>query len=409
MTSIRNQFPALSNKIYFNYGGQGPMPQAALDAISEAQNQIQHLGPFGQAAYDWIEAEKHSTRETIAAELNVSSATITFAENVTVGCNIAMWGIDWKNGDHMLLSDCEHHSIVAIAQQIAKRFGVEVTFCPLLATANQTVNQGDSVTVIAQYLRPNTRLVILSHILWNTGELLPIDKIAKVCTDNQTRLLVDAAQSVGSLPLNLAELGADFYAFTGHKWICGPAGVGGLYIKPEARESLNPTFIGWRSVICDAQGQPVKWNDDGRRYEIATSDYPLYTALRVAIAFHQDYATPDQRYQETCRKSQYLWEKINELPQIKSLLTSPPQTGLVSFQFKNSQPENSQLENSQPENSQHLQLVKYLESQEIFTRTILYPNCVRACVHYFTSESEIDQLVEAIQTFCISNQFRQNS
>lgn len=140
----RQQFPALENKTYFNYGGQGPMPQVAMDAITQAQVHIQEIGPFGTEVGSWIDEETKAIKVAIAAELHVPPATITITENVTVGCNIAMWGIDWNPGDHLLLTDCEHPGIVAIAQEIGRRFAVEVTICPLMAT----LNQGDPVAVI---------------------------------------------------------------------------------------------------------------------------------------------------------------------------------------------------------------------------------------------------------------------
>ncbi|MUH01844.1 aminotransferase class V-fold PLP-dependent enzyme [Scytonema sp. UIC 10036] len=377
----REQIPALANKFYFNYGGQGPMPQAAMSAITEAQAYIQQVGPFGTKVNRWIEEETEATRVAIASELNASPETITLTEDVTVGCNIAMWGIDWHAGDHLLLSDCEHPGIIAIAREISRREAVEVTVCPVMAT----LNGGDPVEAIAQHLRPTTRLVVLSHVLWNTGQILPIDKISKICHENHTRVMIDAAQSVGLLPLNLTELGADFYAFTGHKWLCGPGGVGGLYVKPEARENHHPTFIGWRGVISNSQAKPVSWYQDGRRYEVATSNYPLYAGLREAISFHQQWGTATERFQQICHKSQYLWQRLQALPEIKCLRTSPPESGLVSFQLTHYTPQTSQ------------KVVEFLESLGYLTRRIADPDCVRACVHYFTLESEIDGLVEAIQ------------
>ncbi len=121
---------------------------------------------------------------------------------------------------------------------------------------------------------------------------------------------------------------------------------------------------------------------------MATSDFPLYAGLREAIAIHHEWGTPEQRYQEIRRLSEYLWRSLTALPDIKCLLTSPPESGLVSFQLTNNKPQAS------------VQLVKFLESQKILTRTIADPDCVRACVHYFTLESEIDQLIEEIQRFC---------
>jgi L-cysteine/cystine lyase len=375
----RAQFPALSNKIYFNYGGQGTLPQGAMDAITQAEAHIQNIGPFGSAAYSWISPQIQASREAIASLLNVPSNTITLTGNVTVGCNIAMWGIDWQPGDHLLLSDCEHPGVIATAQEIARRFGVEVTTCPLMAT----LNEGDPVSIIAENLRPQTRLVVLSHVLWNTGQVLPIDKIVEVCRSNNSLLLIDAAQSVGVLPLDLTALGVDFYAFTGHKWLCGPAGVGGLYVRPEARESLHPTFIGLNGVITNSQAQPTGWQPDGRRYEVSTLATSLYVGLKAAITIHEQWGTAQERYEQICRNSNYLWQRLNSLADIKCLKNSPPESGLVSFCVTN-----------QPSSK----LVQSLESQNILTRTIANPNCIRVSVHYLTLESEIDKLITAISS-----------
>lgn len=384
----RQQFPALSNKTYFNYGGQGPMPQAAINAIASTQDYIQRHGPFSTGVNAWVLQETEQTRQAIAVELRVPASTITLTENVTIGCNIALWGIDWQAGDHVLLTDCEHPGVIATVGEIGRRFGVEVSSCSIMAT----LNTGDPINAIAQQLRPKTRLVVLSHVLWNTGQVLPLAEIVKACKQHQgsrsVQVLVDAAQSVGLLPLHLTELGADFYAFTGHKWWCGPAGVGGLYVRPEARETLQPTFIGWRSVVIDSTGQPIGWQADGRQYEVATSSYENYAGLRAAIATHQQWGTAEERYQQICQLSHDLWQRLSQLTDIVCLSYTPPESGLVSFQLK------TQTDTT------HVELVKFLEAQSIMTRTLANPSCVRACVHYFTLPSEIDLLVETIQKFC---------
>lgn len=384
LDALRHQFPALQAKAYFNYGGQGPMPQAALDAIAQSFQNVQQCGPFSNAAGVWVGQEAEQTRRAIAQELGVEPETITLTEDVSMGCNIALWGIDWRLGDHLLLSDCEHPGIIAAAQEIARRFGVEVTTCPL----QDTLNQGDPVAIVASQLKPSTRLVVLSHILWNTGQVLPLAEIVAAChsysLSRPVRVLVDAAQSVGVLPLNLAELKADFYAFTGHKWWCGPEGVGGLYVRPEVIDTLQPTFVGWRSITMDAIGKPTGWKPDGRRYEVATSAYPLYAGLRQAIAMHHQFGTATERYYQICHRSTLLWQKLAQIPTVSCLRQSPPQAGLVSFQLPG---------------KSHLQLIRFLEARNIMLRTILSPDCVRACVHYFTVEAEIEQLVAAIAEF----------
>ncbi|HBB30747.1 MAG TPA: cysteine lyase [Cyanobacteria bacterium UBA8803] len=379
----RQQFPALANKAYFNFGGQGPLSLASLAAIQNSYHYIQKHGPFSGGVYGWLLQETNQTRQVIAKELEAPPETITLTENVSIGCNIALWGIDWQAGDRLLLTDCEHPGILAAATEIGRRFGVEVSTCPIMAT----LNGGDPTAVIVEHLTPRTRLVVLSHILWNTGQVLPLAEIVKAChnypTDNQPiRILVDAAQSVGVLPLNLTELEADFYAFTGHKWWCGPEGLGGLYVRPDALASLNPSFIGWRSTVTNATGDIVSWQPDGKRFEVATSAYPLYAGLREAIALQQQWGTPEDRYQQICQLSQYLWQRLSQLDSIRCLLTSPPQAGLVSFVMTNSQSSK--------------QVVQLLEKQGFYLRTLYNPDCIRACVHYFTEYSEIDQLVEML-------------
>ncbi|VEP13506.1 Selenocysteine lyase [Hyella patelloides LEGE 07179] len=378
----RQQFLGLANKTYFNFGGQGTMPQASLDAIVNTHQYIQKVGPFSGQINSWLQSETALLRKAIAEELKTTADRITLTENVTAGCNIALWGIQWQPGDRILMTDCEHPGIIATVNEIARRFAVKVEICPIL----DTLNQGDPVAVIQQYLTPETRLVVISHLLWNTGQVLPLKEIVTAChsyshSKQQVKVLVDAAQSVGSLDLNLPESAVDYYAFTGHKWLCGPAGVGGLYVSESAFAELHPTFIGWRGVDIDTQGQPQNWKSDGQKYEVATSAYPEYQGLQAAISIHQQWGTSTQRYQRIRQLSQYLWFALTQLPEVSCLKKSPPEAGLVSFQIPD---------------KNHLQIVNHLETQGFFLRTIAYPDCIRACVHYMSLTQEIDSLVAAI-------------
>jgi L-cysteine/cystine lyase len=389
MNTIRQEFPGLRDKVYFNFGGQGVLSRASMEAILDTYQYIEKVGPFGLKINAWLQKKTAETREAIASELGVTPETITLTENVTAGCNVALWGLDWKAKEQIILTDAEHPGVIATVQEISRRFGVEVITCPIL----DTLNQGDPVKVIQDYLRPNTRLLVMSHILWNTGQVLPLQKIVEVChhyNPNQpVKVLVDAAQSVGMLPLNLPESRVDFYAFTGHKWLCGPSGVGGLYVNPHVFKQLQPTFIGWRGVKMDYQGKGISFTDDGSRFEVATSAYPLFQGLTAAIATHRQWGSPQKRYARICQLSAYLWEKLQEVESLKTLKNSPPQSGLVSFYLTH---------NLSPD-----ELVKELERKGFLLRTLANPYCVRACVHYFTLESEIEQLVETIKLILSSN------
>lgn len=229
------------------------MAQGALDALFQAHQHIQTEGPFSNALNQWIAADAAQTRELMAAELGTTADTLTLTEDVTVGCNIPLWGLPWQAGDHILLSDCEHPGVIATVEEIARRYGVSYSVCPLMAT----VNGGDVVETIAQHLQPNTRLLVISHIFWNTGQVLPLTEIAALCHGQTPAIpvLVDAAQSVGVLPLNLPETGVDFYAFTGHKWWCGPAGLGA--VRAARIFGFAAAYLHWLAQ-CDGgwNGQP---------------------------------------------------------------------------------------------------------------------------------------------------------
>ncbi|ABB57285.1 aminotransferase class V-fold PLP-dependent enzyme [Synechococcus elongatus] len=375
----RQQFPALQNKAYFNYGGQGPLSTAALTAIQTAFADSQQLGPFSLATGQRVEQISDRLRTDLAALLQTQSENITLTENVSVGCNIALWGVDWQAGDRLLITDCEHPSVIATAQAIAQRFGVELDIWPLQAAV---VAGQDLTEAFAAQLNSRTRLAAISHVLWNYGTVLPLAAIAEQAHRQDCLLLVDGAQSVGLLPLDLPATGVDFYAFTGHKWLCGPEGVGGLYSRPESRATSLPTWLGWRGVEKNTQGRPIRSKSDGRRYEIATSAYPLYAGLSAAIAQQADYGTIEDRYNRSRQLAQWLWQSLQALPKVRCLATTLPQAGLISFQIDSSQ--------------SPFKIVSHLEGQGLQIRSLVGPDCLRACCHYLTLETELESLVAAI-------------
>ena len=372
----REQFVGLKDKYYFNYGGQGILSRSTLDKIVETYQHLETIGPFGLESNDWINKNTYLTKKAIAGQIGAKPRTIALSENVTSSCNIALWGIQWQEGEEILLTDAEHPGIIATVKEISRRFGVKIATCPII----ETVNGGNPTEVIANHLTKNTRLLVISHILWNTGQVLPLEEIVGVCHANSTEVLVDGAQSAGSLPLNLIDSEVDYYGCTGHKWFCGSSGVGFLYVKESLLQALHPTYIGWRGLDWDQND--IAMIGDARRFEVATSAYPLYTGLQEAIAIHEQWSSASDRYDRICHLSKYLWEKLNQLEGIECLQHQPPRSGLVSFY--------------PPAGKDPQDIVTKLEQEKFYLRTLSNPYCIRACVHYFTLESEIDALIEAI-------------
>lgn len=314
----RQNFIGLQDKYYFNYGGQGILPQSALNKIIDTYKFIDKIGAFGIKINSWIQENIDNAKTAIASEVGAKPKTIVLTENVTSSCNIALWGIEWQEGDEILLTDAEHPGVIASIKEIARRFEVKMTVCPII----QTLNNGNPVEIIKNHLTAKTRLLVISHVLWNTGQVLPLKEIVQVChnyphQNKPIQVLVDGAQSAGGIPLNLVESEVDYYGCTGHKWLCGASGVGFLYIREDLLTSLHPTFIGWRGL--DFTNSDLTFTDDGSRFEVATSAYPLYTGLQEAIATHQSWGTIEERYDRIKKLSAYLWSKLQQIEGIECL------------------------------------------------------------------------------------------
>ena len=254
---MRTLCPALSNKTYFNYGGQGPLPTPALQAITGAWEQIQELGPFTGAVWPFVEQTTGRLRQHLARWFGVPPHRLAFTENVTSGCVLPLWGLPWHPGDELLIGDCEHPGVVAACRELARRQGLQLATLPvadLRGTPSDT--EARVLERLQQRLTPATRLVVLSHLLWNTGQLMPITAVARQLAGHSRHpwLLVDGAQSLGCIPVEQAADAADIYACTGHKWCCGPEGLGAVALSDRVLEQAQPTLIGWRSLRSEASG-----------------------------------------------------------------------------------------------------------------------------------------------------------
>jgi L-cysteine/cystine lyase len=382
-TDFRAQLPALANKTYFNYGGQGPLPTPALQAITGAWEQIQERGPFTGAVWPFVEQTTGRLRQHLARWFGVPPHRIAFTENVTSGCVLPLWGLPWHPGDELLIGDCEHPGVVAACRELARRQGLQLATLPvadLRGTPSDT--EARVLERIQQRLTPATRLVVLSHLLWNTGQLMPITAVARQLAGHSRHpwLLVDGAQSLGCIPVEQAADAADIYACTGHKWCCGPEGLGAVALSERVLEQAQPTLIGWRSLRSEASGSS-SFHSDSRRFEVATSCVPLYAGLEQSLQLLEAEGSAETRLARIQRRSQRLWQGLQALPRARPLLEVAPPAGLVSFALEGELPEAT---------------VNRLGQQAIWVRSLDEPHCLRACTHITTTDAEIDLLLSSL-------------
>ncbi|MEC8607432.1 MAG: aminotransferase class V-fold PLP-dependent enzyme [Cyanobacteriota bacterium] len=376
---LRSLLPALGNKHYFNYGGQGPLPTPSLEAMVACWRELQRLGPFSRDVWPFVEAETSALRRRLAQLCGVPPHRLSLTENVTSGCVLPLWGLPFEPGDSLLLSDAEHPGVVAACQELARRQGLTISWF----SARDCRSDAALLESLEAALEPSTRLVVLSHLLWNSGLAMPIEAVAARLKQHPRHpwLLVDAAQSMGSLELGGVPAAADIYAFTGHKWCCGPEGLGGVALSERVLEQSQPTVIGWRS-LRNENSSGSQWHHDGRRFEVATSCIPLGAGLRRSLDLLEQLGNAQQRQALICERSARLWNGLQKIPAVQTVVKeAPPASGLVSFTIDHTPAQAA---------------VSALADQHFQLRSLEDPLCLRACTHVFSTESEIDQLLEAI-------------
>ena len=388
---MRELCPALLNKTYFNYGGQGPLPTPSLEAIQASWRRIQELGPFTTDVWPFIGAEVSSTRRRLAQLCGVAPHRLALSENVTSGCVLPLWGLPFVAGDRLLISDCEHPGVVAACVELARREDLVIDTLPVQQLrGDQPSTDAGVMDALEQGLTPRTRLVVLSHLLWNTGQIMPITAVAERLAQHPQSpfLLVDAAQSFGQIPVQQAAAAADIYAFTGHKWACGPEGLGGVALSERVLAQGQPTVIGWRSLRDESKADLSSsdpFHHDSRRFEVATSCVPLMAGLRRSLDLLDQEGTGDERWTQIQSRSEALWQALNNLDGVTPLLQVPPASGLVSFQLRH--------------DAAPAEVVQQLGQQGLWIRDLADPSCLRACTHVTTTEAENKALTTAIARY----------
>ena len=392
MNDLRSLMPALQNKNYFNYGGQGPLPSPSLEAITASWQKIQELGPFTNDVWPYVMKEMKATREYLAKICGVPSNRVALTENVTSGCVLPIWGLPFSQGERVLISDCEHPGVVSACRELARRRQLHVDILPVQQLRGG-VDQQEHIKMsllesLEMGLKPKTKLVVLSHLLWNTGQLISIESIAQRLSEHKNKpfLLVDAAQSFGQIPIKEAAAKVDIYAFTGHKWACGPEGLGAVALSERILEEAKPTLIGWRSLQHEGSinlDEEDLFHVDSRRFEIATSCIPLLAGLRCSLTLLGEKYSEKERLKKIQVLSSQLWSELNSLNGVEPILTSPPPAGLVTFTL--------------PKQHSTKRIVQLLGREGLWIRDLEDPVSLRACLHVTSNAHEIKALIEAIK------------
>jgi cysteine desulfurase family protein len=253
-----------------------PKPEATIEAMM-AHQRLAGGNPGRSGHRLSIEAGRtvYDTREILARLFNIADPLrIVFTKNSTEALNIALLGL-LAPGDHVVTTGMEHNSVMRPLRYLASR-GVELSVVPCSPAGELDPRD------IERALRPNSRAIVLTHASNVTGTILPVAAVAAIARGRGIACCLDAAQSAGALPIDVAALGIDLLAFTGHKSLFGPQGTGGLYIREGLDREIAPLMRGGTGSFSEREEQPDFLPD---KYESGTPNTVGLAGLGAGAAF----------------------------------------------------------------------------------------------------------------------------
>lgn len=276
---IREDFSVLKEFIYLDSAATSQKPRQVVEAMDEYF--LKYCGPYGRGAHKLsrLTTEKYEdARESVASLLGIPANKTIFTRNTTESLNMVAYGLKWNKGDHIITGVTEHHSNLLPWLRLRDQ-GVSVT---VMDSDEQGVIKPSDIEAA---ITDKTRLIAIGHISNFFAAIQDIVGIARVAKKHGVMFLVDAAQSVGEMPLNFSQIGCDFVCMPGHKGLLGPQGTGILYMKDP--EQVTPVYVGGGTVESVTTCS-FSYDEIPSRFEYGTPNIPGVIGLGRAAQYVKD-------------------------------------------------------------------------------------------------------------------------
>ncbi len=281
MTTYRADFPGVDGWHYLDTAATAQKPRVVIDAMARVLGEdyaTVHRGVYARSAHMTLAFE--AARQRVARFIGAPSQNeIVFVRGATEAINLVAnsWGSLLKAGDRILLSQLEHHSNIVPWQLLRDRIGIEIDVCPLTAEGEIDLDAAEAM------LTPRHKLVALAHVSNVLGSVLDAQRAAKLAQSVGAKLLLDGCQAVPHMPVNVADLGCDFYVFSAHK-LYGPTGIGVLWAKAELLDAMPP-WQGGGAMIDRVSFERTTYAPAPARFEAGTPAIAEAIALHAAIDY----------------------------------------------------------------------------------------------------------------------------
>lgn len=392
---IRAEFPILTEKIYnkdliyFDNGATTQKPRCVVEKIEEGYYHLNaniHRGVhyLSQKATEAHEAARTSVAEFLGASMREE---IIFTRGTTEAINLVAFSFGeafCSEGDEIIVSVMEHHSNIVPWQMLCERKGMILRVAPM----NE---QGElNLQAYNELLNEKTRLVSIMHVSNVLGTINPVEEIIRLAHEKGVPVLIDGAQAVPHIPVNVVELDADFYVFSGHK-IYAPTGIGVLYGKEKWLNQLPP-YQGGGEMISTVTFEKTTYNELPFKFEAGTPDYIGSTALAEALQYVQHIGL-DKIAAYEHELTEYATGKLLEIDGMRIIGTAAQKSAVISFLVGNIHP---------------YDIGMLLDKLGIAVRTghhcaqplidsLGIPGTVRASFAFYNTKEEIDIFIAALK------------
>jgi len=374
---ISDDFP-ISNKIYLNNASVSLMPLQSINAMNDFLISYNSLGPDSKDSALLIEEKLDNVRKIIAKIICCSPKEVILTQSTTDGINIVANGLSFDNNSNIVIRGMTHEHHSNFYPWIKLKNKILVRNLPI--DSNGFFKLDD----LKLNVDDNTKLLAISHALYNTGSILPAEKISAVLKE-EIPFFIDSAQTIGCIGTHdVSKLGCDFMSFNGSKWLCGPMGTGLFYCKKESSELLEPKTIGGESAIIENDDNLI-FKDLPEKFQTGFRNYVGIVGLESSVKYLLNFGMENIR-----KKNQNLSNLFrDELEKISNVILYGPddpekRTSIVSFNIKNFDPE---------------KVVEKLEKQNIIlaVREIMEKKIIRVSPHFFNNESDMLKVIDEIK------------
>ncbi len=323
-------FPVTEGYLYLNHAGVSPISLLVKEAVEKF---LTHSNQSGIVGIERLFGRGEEIRESIARFVGAEKEEIAYVRSTSHGLSLVSEGIDWREGENVVIASCEFPSNVYPWMNL-KRRGVETRFV-------DPVEGRIDLDDLAAAIDEKTRLMSLSWVEYGNGFRNDLEAIGRLCRERGIWFCVDGIQGVGAIPLDLSRLPVDVLAADGHKWLLGPEGIGLLYVSQRVLDRIHPVIVGWHSVIhpLDFEDLDFTLRRDAAKFEEGSPSFMGIMALGAAVDLLAEVGI-DRVWK---RIAGFIEHAVTGLErrgyEIVSLREEPHRSGILTFRSRDHSPE----------------------------------------------------------------------